>query len=140
MRFVSIALLLGFFVELGVMIAVGRRIDVLPVLLLVAGAGAAGVMVIRAAGLGMAQALRASRLDQKFATRDAAAQFLLLPAGLLLIVPGFISDALGLALLLPPLRRWLAGRFTGKIQVQTGFRRSPVIEGEVLDITEEPER
>ncbi len=135
-RFVTIAMFLGFFLELGLMIAVGRRIGVMATLLAVAGSGALGVMVIRSVGLGMAVTMRQNR---KFANRDAAAQFLLLPAGVLLIIPGFITDAVGLILLLPPLRRWLAGRLTGTTTVPATSRGGPVIEGEAVETTDERE-
>lgn len=122
------------------MIAVGQRIGVLATLLLVIGGGMLGSAVIRAAGLGMVDALRRPAMDRRFATREAAARFLLLPAGLLLILPGFVSDAIALALLPAPVRNWLAGKFMANVKVHTaGWQRQtystgPVIEGEAVEI------
>ena len=120
------------------MIAVGRGIGVLATLALVAGAGVLGVSVIRSAGIGMAQVMRANR---KFSTHDAAVHFLLLPAGLLLIVPGFITDLLGLLLLLPAVRRWLVRRLQPQnMQTRTMPGQRPFIEGEAVEIEDEPDR
>ncbi len=137
-RFLPLVILLGFFLELAVMIAVGQRIGVLATLLLIVGGGILGGAVIRWAGLGLAAALRRPALDRTFATGDAAAGFLLMLAGLLLIVPGFISDVLGLLLLPAPVRQWLAAKFVAKVR-GAGWRRethSPgeVIEGEAIEI------
>jgi UPF0716 protein FxsA len=40
-----------------------------------------------------------------------AQSILLIPAGVLLALPGFISDAIGLVMLLPGVRRYIAGRW-----------------------------
>ncbi len=50
--------------------------------------------------------------------------------GLLLAVPGFLTDALGALLLLPParrlVRRWLSGRYGARfVRMAAGARRSP---------------
>ncbi len=48
---------------------------------------------------------------------------MILAAGILLLTPGFISDAIGITLLLPPIRRlykdWLIGWFAGRFHVRT---------------------
>lgn len=145
MRFLPVIFLAGFFLELAVMIAVGQRIGILATILLIVAGGVLGTIVIRAAGLGLADAMRKPVLDRKFATQDAAAHFLLLPAGLLLILPGFVSDIAALALLPQPVRNWLAGKFADKVAVHsTGWQRPPysggtVIEGEAVEITGEIE-
>jgi UPF0716 protein FxsA len=141
-------ILCGFFLELAVMIAVGRQIGVLATLLLVIGAGILGTGVIRSAGLRMAGALRRPAMNRAFATRDAAAGFLYLLAGMLLILPGFVSDVVALLLLPTVVRRWLAGKliksFKGSVEVQTTRRGGsarppgPVIEGEAVEIDDEP--
>lgn len=48
---------------------------------------------------------------------------MILAAGVLLLTPGFISDAIGISLLLPPIRRlykeWLIGWFASRFHVRT---------------------
>lgn len=65
--------------------------------------------------------------------------FALALSGVLLLTPGFFTDAFGFLLLIPPVRRWLISR---KIQnatfVQGGFTNNnhsdpTIIEGEVVD-------
>lgn len=137
-RFLPFVMFLGLFLELAVMIAVGQSIGVLATLLLILGAGVLGGAVIRWAGLGLVAALRRSAVDRSFATRDAAAGFLFMLAGLLLIVPGFISDVFGLLLLPATVRQWLAGKFMTKVRGATWRRETyppgNVIDGEAIEI------
>jgi len=132
--------MLGFFLELGVMIEVGRWIGVLPVLLIIIAGVAVGGALIRQAGAGMFQRLRQPELTQGFGSRDAASHFLLMAAGLLFILPGFVSDAMGLLLLVKPLRDRLAARLMAKVEVKSVVwpqdppPRGPVIEGEAVVI------
>jgi UPF0716 protein FxsA len=54
-------------------------------------------------------------------------------AGLMLLLPGFLTDALGFLLLIPPLRRRLIRRFVRVVPVAPGDRDQAgqrVIEGE----------
>lgn len=48
---------------------------------------------------------------------------MILAAGIMLLTPGLISDAIGISLLLPPIRRlykeWLIGWFAGRFHVRT---------------------
>jgi UPF0716 protein FxsA len=44
--------------------------------------------------------------------------FLTVAAGFLLLLPGFITDAVGLLLLVPPVRRWIGGRFQRSMQTR----------------------
>lgn len=136
-RLLPFLMLLGLFIELAVMIAVGRRIGVLATLLLIMGSGLLGGAVIRSAGLGLVKALRQPGQGIRFTTLSAAAGFLYLPAGLLLIVPGFVSDIFGLLLLPLPVRAWLAQKLLNKV-IPWGWREpsgpGKVIEGEAIEI------
>ena len=96
--------------ELAVMIKVGQWIGVGWTLFLLATAILAGGIIIRIQGFAalrrMLEAMREGKPPLE-AVVDGA--FLMLAGGLLLL-PGFISDIAGLLLLVPPLRRWVAGR------------------------------
>ena len=121
---------------------------------LVAGA-ALGLYVMRRAGSTWWQALRGRiRTDPAVPGGGAvvtgppdgaaaARAALLFLAGLLIFLPGFVSDAIGLVLLLPPVRgllqtataAWFVRRFTsvtGPGGVQVWTRRGRVVPGQVV--------
>lgn len=90
--------------ELAVIIRVGEWLGVLDTIGLLALVSVVGVFVVRRQGIGILRRVR-RELD---AGRVPAAQLvdgaLILVAGVLLVAPGFITDAVGLLLLLPPVR------------------------------------
>ena len=143
LRFLPAVIVAGFLLELAVIILVGRAIGILATLLLVIAAGMLGAGIIRSAGLSLANSLRAPAIDRRFASREAAARFLYMLAGLLFIIPGFLSDLLAIALLPAPVRRWLAGKLMTSFRVYDAARpgespnRGPVIEGEAIEIAGE---
>jgi UPF0716 protein FxsA len=65
---------------------------------------------------------------------------LVLAGGLLLIVPGFVTDGLGLLLLFPPTRvvarRFAKRRFHNRVTYLGGLRRDGRLEGpdDVIDV------
>ncbi len=68
----------------------------------------AGAMVLRHAGGNHIARVRVAMGDGSFTALQAdSAGALTLLAGILLLIPGFITDVLGLLLLLAPLRRML---------------------------------
>lgn len=70
----------------------------------------AGMLLLRHAGGSHISRLRVAMADGNLRTLQAdATGGLILLSGVLLVIPGFITDALGLALLVPPLRRALLG-------------------------------
>lgn len=87
-----------------------------PTLLLVFGSGALAVSVARGAGA-MLLADLAQPSDGSPAARLAEGLLTLGAAGLLLF-PGIVSDAVALVVLVPPIRRWLAPRIAGRIELQ----------------------
>ena len=139
-RYIPLLLLAGFLAELASIIVVGRWLGVLPALGLVVLGAIIGVRVIRSAGMSLAEALRQDPL--KRGPAEGLRRVLLAGAGLLLIVPGFLSDAAALVLLIPWTRQWLAlklaGRTWGSRAPRAGPFRGPVIEGEAVEIEVEP--
>ncbi len=91
-------------VELVVIIEVGRRVGSVETLCLLAVAFIVGLVVIRGQ---VAQNLR--RMQQGLPSNAALLSGpLLFVAAVLLMFPGFVSDALALPLLVPPLRNAVA--------------------------------
>src|SRR5689334_18197192 len=95
-------LLLLIAVEIWVIILVAEQIGVLYTLLLLLASSIAGVSLMRYEGrMALDRAREALRLRQ-MPGRELADGALILIGGFLLLVPGFITDVAGLALLLPP--------------------------------------
>jgi len=110
---VVIALLCLPFVEIYLAIQVAHQIGGLATIVLLVVLSASGPWLVKRQGLGVWR--RAQRRAQagEIPGREATDGLLLLIAGILLTVPGFLTAALGLLLLLPPVRavvRAVSGR------------------------------
>lgn len=104
-------LLLGFIatplVELFILIEVGSVIGALPAVLLCIATAALGAALVRAQGLRTLREVQdATRRGEVPAVAMLEGVVLAL-AGVLLLTPGLVTDAIGFAALLPPLRRGL---------------------------------
>lgn len=126
--------------------AVGRRIGVWPVVALVLASGLCGAILVRLQGVVLVAQTRAAFREGRAPAREVFDGACILLGGALLIIPGFVSDVLGLALLTPPvrslLRAWLGrsivradgGGWTDRDAEPAGSRNrpgsGPVIEGE----------
>ncbi|CAA7621926.1 FxsA family protein [Magnetospirillum sp. UT-4] len=123
-------------IEIALFVKSAQLIGVLPTVLLAVGAGIAGIALVRLQGLGLLWRTR-SQLDRgELPMAEVFDAVCLALAGGLLLLPGFLSDVVALALLLPPvrllLRQWLGSRL---VTVQAGGTPQrapdpPVIEGE----------
>jgi len=83
----------------------------------------AGFVVLKQAGRGRLANFGAAVTRGDTAGLEAdAASFLAILAGILLFLPGFLTDLAGAALLLPPVRRACAARFGNLVKRQTGSR------------------
>jgi UPF0716 protein FxsA len=132
-------------VEIALFVVIGGEIGVLWTLTLVVLAAAVGLAVIRAQGVNALGRLQESvdrGADPVGPIADAALKVV---AGLLLIVPGFLTDALGILLLLPPVRRALIAHGAGRVTVRAAdyarTRRPPeTIEVDYEIVGEDPAR
>jgi UPF0716 protein FxsA len=112
-KWLLLALLALPFMELAAFIAVAQAIGFLWALLLVVATSIAGTAVLRHAGGNHIARVRVAMGEGGFTALQAdSAGTATLLAGILLLIPGFITDVLGLFLLLAPLRRAL-GRLLG---------------------------
>ena len=128
--------------ELFVFVKVSGAIGFFPALLLVILGSMLGVFVLRIAGLATALRARESLNRGELPAQTMLEGLMLALAGGLLILPGFVTDVLGLIMLLPISRRLLANKmrqraFADDLQPRGGpapqqpLGREPnVIEGE----------
>ena len=93
-------------IEIYLLIKVGSQIGALNTVLLVIATGFAGAYLARMQGLHTMYRVRAS-LDQGVTpTEELLDAMLIFAAGMVLLTPGFVTDALGLLLLIPETRSW----------------------------------
>jgi UPF0716 protein FxsA len=137
-RLLAVALLLGLpLTELYVLILVGDAIGAGPTVALVILAGVAGILVLRHAGAATGRRLRETLNRGELPVAAAFDGICVFLAGLLLIIPGFISDAVAVLLLIPPirqgLRRLLGAFLAGKVETQV-YARAKTLEGEYHEV------
>ena len=109
-RWMLTALLMLPLMELVVFVAVAVAIGFAAALGLVLLGSFAGILMLRHAGGSHIARIRVAMTEANFSALQAdTAGGLILLAGILLLIPGFITDAIGLALLIAPLRRALLG-------------------------------
>ena len=104
-------LLFGFIltplVELYILIEVGSVIGALPAILLCIATAAVGAALVRAQGLRTLQEAQAATRRGEVPAVAMLEGVVLALAGVLLLTPGLVTDAIGFAALMPPLRRGL---------------------------------
>jgi UPF0716 protein FxsA len=90
--------------ELAVLIEVSQAVGVLDAIALLLVTSLVGVWLTRRSGRDALRRVRRVQAAGSQPSREVTDGALGLAAGVLLIVPGFITDTLGIALLLPPVR------------------------------------
>jgi len=123
-------------VEVYFLIEIGGRIGAFPTIALVVLTAALGAMLVRAQGFSTYL-----RVQRQLALGESPAQMLLeglalFVAGALLLTPGFFTDAVGFALLTPPLRRRIIEALLQRA-LRAQARRS---HGRVIDVEVETRR
>lgn len=112
-------------IEIALFVVVGGQIGVLWTVTLVLLAALVGIGVIRAQGLYALQRLQQSVDRGGSPVGPMADGALKVVAGILLIVPGFLTDAVGLLLLVPPVRRALIARGAAGMTVRATRYANP---------------
>jgi UPF0716 protein FxsA len=111
-----LAFLLVPLIEIGLFIQVGGLIGLWPTLGIVVLTAVLGTWLVRSQGLQAMGRLQRSFSELENPTEPLAHGAMILLAGALLLTPGFFTDAVGFALLAPPVRmavlRYLMSRVT----------------------------
>lgn len=137
-------------IEISLFITIGGWLTLWPTLGLVLLTGIIGTALMRWQGLKVLAELRGDMGQIRDPLSPLAHGALILVAGLLLLTPGFFTDAIGFLLMVPAVRAWIIGQVGARVQVQTfgmqgGFQsqttsRDPsqpgVIDGDYIEIDE----
>ncbi|CAN0382635.1 unnamed protein product [Discosporangium mesarthrocarpum] len=113
-------------IEIGLFIEIGGWIGLWPTLGIVIVTAFAGTTLLRLQGLAVLRRAQESTARNELPVQEVFDGLCLLIAGVLLLTPGFFTDAVGFLLFVPPFRRFAAvsvGRWlvrNGKITVATG--------------------
>ena len=112
-----LAFLIVPLIEIALFISVGEAIGLWPTLAVVILTAILGTWLVRAQGLATLGQLRGSfeRLDDP--TEPLAHGAMILFSGALLLTPGFFTDAVGFALLAPPIRRGVLSFLRQRVHV-----------------------
>lgn len=94
-------------VEIWLITQVAGQMGWLPTILLVIFVSAAGAWLVRREGMGVIRRVRDRLQTGGMPTDDLADGAMIFFASALMLTPGFLTDAFGLALLIPPIRALL---------------------------------
>lgn len=129
------------FAEIATFIMVGKAIGLWPTLGLTILAMGVGLMIVKAQGLGHLRDMRSNLKAGQMPIADMLHSLLLVIAGFLFLLPGFLTDILAILLLLPPVRAliglWMVRNMTivtrGAARSGPATGDSTIIEGEFTE-------
>lgn len=105
-------------VELAVIIQVGQSIGVLNTIGLLLLVSVVGSWLVKREGLGVWRRFRSQMESGHVPGKELADGMMIMLAGALLISPGFVTDCLGILLLLPPVRAAIRGSLLRKLTLR----------------------
>lgn len=140
-------------VEIALFVTLGSVLGLWLTMLIVLGTAGLGILMLRGHGLRSVRHLRSGLTSLHSPLQAAGSDVLWVAAAVLLILPGFLTDALGLLLLLPPVRlaitAYVARRVEGAV-VRAGARQAAaraahrppvdVIDGDFIEVTPDERR
>lgn len=124
------------FLEIAGFVWLGGKLGVFLTLAWVIAAMLAGLALLRHTGLQAVGRLRAALAEGKEPGHSLIDAACFAAAGILLIIPGFVSDALAAILLLPATRHWLLRRTAEHFETRV-YRRTGTISGEFTVVPED---
>ncbi|WP_019994633.1 FxsA family protein [Aureimonas ureilytica] len=135
---VPIVLLAMPLLEIGAFIWVGGHIGIGWTLLLVILSVVVGASLLKRQTLSTLRAAQAETRAGRLPEREIVHGAMITLAGILLIIPGFLSDIVGLALFLPPVRDliWRALRRRIVVVGTPGYGTRPPTRSGIVDLTD----
>ena len=127
LKFLLPAFILFPLIEIYLLIKMGDALGAGMTLLLILLTAAIGAWLVRAQGFTVITRAHRRHAAGRSPAAEAIEGVVLFFAGTLLLAPGFFTDAIGFAMLLPPLRR----KITSRLLARTTF--TPPNSGRVID-------
>ncbi len=120
--------------EIALFIYIGERIGLLATLVVIVLTAVIGSALVARQGADAISQVQAAFFEARFPGKELAHGAMIVVAGAFLVTPGFLTDALGFLLLVPPVReaarRFVIRRFSSRWVVQSG---PPTIDAEWRD-------
>jgi UPF0716 protein FxsA len=107
-RFLFIFFIIVPIIEIAVIMQVGGLLGVWPTVAIVILTAWVGAKKVREQGLATLTSVQTKMAQGEMPNDEIIAGLMLLVAGVLLVTPGFVTDAFGLALLFPRVRMFIA--------------------------------
>ncbi|MDB4662971.1 FxsA family protein [Verrucomicrobiales bacterium] len=137
-------------IELYLFMTIGAEIGIFPTVAIIVVTGALGAWLTRLQGLKTLRNFQKATSEGRMPHEEIMDGLMILVAGAVLLTPGFLTDAIGFSLLLPPVRavvrKFLGGYLKSRIHIvgmptadnpATAPRREDVVievESEVIDV------
>jgi UPF0716 protein FxsA len=102
--------------ELVVLVQVSGQLGLGTTIILLLLVSIVGVWVAKAAGLGVLRRMQSTVRAGRLPSNEVVDGFLVLVAGLLMVVPGFVTDGIAVLLLLPPTRAGVRGLLLRRVR------------------------
>jgi UPF0716 protein FxsA len=132
---ILVILLVGAAVELAVVVAAAHAIGILATVGLLILSSLIGAILLRREGTRTLGAFIEALRTRRPPHHELLDGILIAAAGVLIVLPGFVSDGLGLLLLLSPIRALVRRQLlrSASRRVPARFAPDDVVEGEVID-------
>lgn len=124
MPLIPFLLLIVPITEIAVFILVGGQIGVIATLAMILVTAILGSILLRVQGFAVLRSIQSKTETGEVPGRELVNGVMILVAGVLLLTPGFVTDALGFLLFFPPFRHFLWTHLASRVVVQgnTTFR------------------
>ena len=106
-------------VEIALFIQVGGFLGLWPTVGLVLVTAVVGASLVRSQGIATLMSVQSRLQKGELPAQQIVEGVMLAVSGVLLLTPGFMTDAMGMAVLLPGPRAWLAKQLMSRVKVQS---------------------
>lgn len=130
----GIIFLAVIFIEIAGFIIVGSEIGVFATLALILLGMIAGIVLLRVQGFQILQKMQAEMAQGRVPDQEMFHGALMVIGAILLIIPGFVTDIIGIILFIPPFRNFIWQIISKKFNIKTSFHENKNSSDKVIDL------